>query len=55
MDSLKAYITQHGATKLSELGSKVKKPAGVSAKMSKAIGDSGLFTIDATTQQVSLK
>ena len=52
--SLKDYITKNGSTKVSELGAKVKKPAGLTTKLTKAINESGAFTIN-KSQDVSLK
>ena len=52
--SLKDYITKNGSTKVSELGAKVKKPAGLTTKLTKAINESGAFTIS-KSQDVSLK
>lgn len=54
MKDLQQYITKNGTTKVSELGAKVKKPPGLTTKLTKAINESGLFTIS-KSQEVSIK
>ena len=52
--AIKDYLQAHGPTALSNIGSKVSKPAGLNTKLKKFLDDSGLFLIDAK-QNVSIK
>jgi len=46
---LTEYLTKHGRTTMSELGSKVKKPAGVAKKLAAFLKDrTNLFKVDGT-------
>ncbi|KAK9810600.1 hypothetical protein WJX73_003476 [Symbiochloris irregularis] len=46
--AVRDFIQGAGPSRLSELGTKVPKPAGVTIKVKKCLEESGLFAIDAT-------
>ena len=52
--SIKDFLAANGPSRLSDIGSKVSKPAGFTVKLKKFLDDSGMFTVDAK-QMVSLK
>jgi len=51
---LTEYLTKHGRTSMSELGSKVKKPAGVAKKLAAFLKDrAALFKVDGSHVEVT--